>query len=156
MPLADKLSQITALASWKVKQQSQIFHLQGLISELESQIGIQKTILAEQTYKLFEAGEISAEPLLPVCEKIRDLYIQKSEKQNELEIVRAENSPEDSKPSASEKPIAEPPAPPPSTEPPMEEAPIVIEKFDEDVPSEVKDPPTSQDETGWVETNLPS
>ncbi len=94
MPLADDLSHYASIVSWKVKQQSQILHVQAQIHELESQIEIQKTVLGEQTYEMFSQGAFTEEPLRLICEKINTLIAQKAEHQNELDLLRSQNPPE--------------------------------------------------------------
>ena len=94
MPLADDLSHYASVVSWKVKQQTQILHIQAQIHDLESQIGIQKTVLGEQTYEMFSQGAFTEEPLRLICEKINTLIAQKAEHQNELDLLRAQNPPE--------------------------------------------------------------
>lgn len=154
MTLADQISHIASVASWKVKQQGQIIHLQGQINDFESQIGIQKTLLAEQTYKLFLEGAITEDPLVSLCLKIKDLYAQKAEKQQELEILRAQTPPE--------QPKTEPTPPvskaPNATEPIITEAlsetvirvePLTVEK-----PPEVAEPAAPKEASGWVEPGV--
>jgi hypothetical protein len=94
MPLSDDISHYASIVSWKVKQQTQILHIQARIHELESQIGIQKTILAEQTYDMYIQGAVTEEPIRQICEKITALMAQKAEHQKELEILRSQNPPE--------------------------------------------------------------
>jgi len=94
MPLSDDISHYAYIVSWKVKQQTQILHIQARIHELESQIGIQKTILAEQTYDMYIQGAVTEEPIRQICEKITALMAQKAEHQKELEILRSQNPPE--------------------------------------------------------------
>ena len=94
MPLADDLSHYASVVSWKVKQQTQILHIQAQIHDLESQIGIQKTVLGEQTYEMFSQGAFTEEPLRLICEKITALIAQKAEHQNELDLLRSQNPPE--------------------------------------------------------------
>ncbi|NMC15788.1 MAG: hypothetical protein GYA40_03990 [Chloroflexi bacterium] len=94
MPLADDLSHYASVVSWKVKQQTQILHIQAQIHDLESQIGIQKTVLGEQTYEMFSQGAFTEEPLRLICEKINTLIAQKAEHQNELDLLRSQNPPE--------------------------------------------------------------
>lgn len=93
MPLADDLSHYASVVSWKVKQQTQILHIQARIQELESQIGIQKTILGEQTYEMVSQGNLTEEPIRQICEKITTLIAQKAEHQRELELLRTQNPP---------------------------------------------------------------
>jgi len=94
MPFSDDVSHYASVVSWKLKQQGQIINLQGQIHELESQIGIQKSILGDLTYKLFIDGALVDEAIRPTCEKIKSLYAQKEEKQRELEIIRGQKPPQ--------------------------------------------------------------
>ncbi|HNW95464.1 MAG TPA: hypothetical protein PKW57_03760 [Anaerolineaceae bacterium] len=94
MPIADDLSHYASIVSWKVKQQTQILHVQAQIHELESQIGIQKTVLGEQTYDLFSQGALTEEPIRQICEKITELMAQKAERQKELELLRSQTPPD--------------------------------------------------------------
>ncbi|HOG77875.1 MAG: hypothetical protein KBB13_07405 [Anaerolineaceae bacterium] len=94
MPLSDDLTHYASIVSWKVKQQTQILHIQAQIHDLESQIGIQKTILAERTYEMYSQGALTDEPIRAICEKITALIAQKAEHQQELEVLRAQNPPE--------------------------------------------------------------
>ena len=94
MPLSDDLSHYASIVSWKVKQQTQILHIQAQIHDLESQIGIQKTVLAERTYEMYSEGALTEEPIRLICEKITALIAQKAEHQKDLELLRAQNPPE--------------------------------------------------------------
>jgi len=94
MPFSDDVSHYASVVSWKLKQQGQIINLQGQIHELDSQIGIQKSILGDLTYKLFMEGALVDEAIRPTCEKIKSLYNQKEEKQRELEIIRGQKPPQ--------------------------------------------------------------
>ena len=94
MPFSDDVSHYASVVSWKLKQQGQIINLQGQIHELESQIGVQKTVLGDLTYKLFLEGGLVPEAIRPTCEKIKSLYAQKEEKLKELEIIRGQKPPE--------------------------------------------------------------
>ena len=94
MPFSDDVSHYASVVSWKLKQQGQIINLQGQIHELDSQIGIQKSILGDLTYKLFMEGALVDEAIRPTCEKIKSLYDQKEEKQRELEIIRGQKPPQ--------------------------------------------------------------
>ncbi|MEL7644652.1 MAG: hypothetical protein AAGU04_00090 [Anaerolineaceae bacterium] len=94
MPLADELSHYASIVSWKVKQQTQILHIQAQIHELESQIGIQKTMLADRTYEMYTEGSLTVEPIQQICEKITALIARKAEHQQELEALRSQTPPE--------------------------------------------------------------
>jgi len=132
MPFSDDVSHYASVVSWKLKQQGQIINLQGQIHELESQIGIQKSILGDLTYKLFMDGALVDEAIRPTCEKIKSLYAQKEEKQRELEIIRGQKPPQRPEQTAEHTPAAtptvveevqpseptpEPPAPPEENKP---------------------------------------
>lgn len=96
MPITDDLNHYASIVSWKVKQQTQILRVQAQIHDLESQIGIQKTILGERAYELFSQGSISGtnlaaeEPIRQTCEKISALIAEKAERQQELSLLRAQ------------------------------------------------------------------
>lgn len=154
MTLADQISHIASIASWKVKQQGQIIHLQGQINGFESQIGIQKTLLAEQTYKLFLEGAITEDPLVSLCLKIKDLYAQKAEKQQELEIIRAQTPPEQPQ-TESTPPVSKAPN---ATEPIIAETPSDIvagaEPITVETPTEVTEPAAPKEASGWVEPGV--
>lgn len=105
MPFSDDVSHYASVVSWKLKQQGQIINLQGQIHELESQIGIQKSILGDLTYKLFMDGALVDEAIRPTCEKIKSLYAQKEEKQRELEIIRGQKPPKKPEPTSPPNPV---------------------------------------------------
>ncbi len=106
MPFSDDVSHYASVVSWKLKQQGQIINLQGQIHELDSQIGIQKSILGDLTYKLFMDGALVDEAIRPTCEKIKSLYAQKEEKQRELEIIRGQKPPQRPEQTADRAPAA--------------------------------------------------
>ena len=106
MPFSDDVSHYASVVSWKLKQQGQIINLQGQIHELDSQIGIQKSILGDLTYKLFMDGALVDEAIRPTCEKIKSLYAQKEEKQRELEIIRGQKPPQRPEQTADHTPAA--------------------------------------------------
>ncbi len=106
MPFSDDVSHYASVVSWKLKQQGQIINLQGQIHELDSQIGIQKSILGDLTYKLFMDGALVDEAIRPTCEKIKSLYAQKEEKQRELEIIRGQKPPQRPEQAADRAPAA--------------------------------------------------
>lgn len=108
MPFSDDVSHYASVVSWKLKQQGQIINLQGQIHELDSQIGIQKSILGDLTYKLFMEGALVDEAIRPTCEKIKSLYDQKEEKQRELEIIRGQKPPQRPEQAAEHTPAATP------------------------------------------------
>ena len=108
MPFSDDVSHYASVVSWKLKQQGQIINLQGQIHELDSQIGIQKSILGDLTYKLFMDGALVDEAIRPTCEKIKSLYAQKEEKQRELEIIRGQKPPQRPEQAADRTPAATP------------------------------------------------
>ena len=126
MPFSDDVSHYASVVSWKLKQQGQIINLQGQIHELDSQIGIQKSILGDLTYKLFMEGALVDEAIRPTCEKIKSLYDQKEEKQRELEIIRGQKPPQRPEQAAEHTPAATPivveevPPSEPATEAPPE------------------------------------
>mgnify|MGYP000850998390 FL=1 len=106
MPFSDDVSHYASVVSWKLKQQGQMINLQGQIHELDSQIGIQKSILGDLTYKLFMDGALVDEAIRPTCEKIKSLYAQKEEKQRELEIIRGQKPPQRPEQTADRTPAA--------------------------------------------------
>ena len=108
MPFSDDVSHYASVVSWKLKQQGQIINLQGQIHELAGQIGIQKSILGDLTYKLFMDGALVDEAIRPTCEKIKSLYAQKEEKQRELEIIRGQKPPQRPEKAAARTPAATP------------------------------------------------
>jgi hypothetical protein len=108
MPFSDDVSHYASVVSWKLKQQGQIINLQGQIHEVDSQIGIQKSILGDLTYKLFMEGALVDEAIRPTCEKIKSLYAQKEEKQRELEIIRGQKPPQRPEQAAEHTPAASP------------------------------------------------
>jgi len=108
MPFSDDVSHYASVVSWKLKQQGQIINLQCQIHELDSQIGIQKSILGDLTYKLFMEGALVDEAIRPTCEKIKSLYAQKEEKQRELEIIRGQKPPQRPEQAADRAPAATP------------------------------------------------
>ncbi|MFZ3069507.1 MAG: hypothetical protein WA110_00070 [Anaerolineaceae bacterium] len=162
MPLADQISHYASVVSWKVKQQGQIIHLQGQINDLEGQIGIQKSVLAEQAYKMYLEGAIVQEPLLPVCVKIKDLYSQKAEIQQELEIIRAQTPPaqetepsQPSTPAETAETVAEAPAEWVEPDVPAE-APASTEVVIDMEPRVEPEPVAPAESTEWVDPGIPT
>ena len=134
MPFSDDVSHYASVVSWKLKQQGQIINLQGQIHELESQIGIQKSILGDLTYKLFMDGALVDEAIRPTCEKIKSLYAQKEEKQRELEIIRGQKPPQRPEQAADRAPAATPTVV--EEMPPSEPVPEAPPQPEEDKPEE--------------------
>ena len=134
MPFSDDVSHYASVVSWKLKQQGQIINLQGQIHELESQIGIQKSILGDLTYKLFMDGALVDEAIRPTCEKIKSLYAQKEEKQRELEIIRGQKPPQRPEQAADRAPAATPTVV--EQMPPSEPVPEAPPQPEEDKPEE--------------------
>ena len=134
MPFSDDVSHYASVVSWKLKQQGQIINLQGQIHELESQIGIQKSILGDLTYKLFIDGALVDEAIRPTCEKIKSLYAQKEEKQRELEIIRGQKPPQRPEQAADRAPAATPTVV--EEMPPSEPVPEAPPQPEEDKPEE--------------------
>lgn len=161
MPIEDDISHILSVAKWKVKQQGQIIHLQGEISELESQIGIQKSILSEQTYKLFLEEKLAVDALIPFCEKIQDLYSHRELKQQELDIIRNQTPPANKKAveKAESSTVVEAAqsvesSPVENIEPKTAASEPIIEKWVEDVtPSE---PVAQSTESEWIDAQVPT
>jgi len=134
MPFSDDVSHYASVVSWKLKQQGQIINLQGQIHELDSQIGIQKSILGDLTYKLFMDGALVDEAIRPTCEKIKSLYSQKEEKQRELEIIRGQKPPQRPEQAADRAPAATPTVV--EEMPPSEPVPEAPPQPEEDKPEE--------------------
>ena len=134
MPFSDDVSHYASVVSWKLKQQGQIINLQGQIHELDSQIGIQKSILGDLTYKLFMDGALVDEAIRPTCEKIKSLYAQKEEKQRELEIIRGQKPPQRPEQTADHAPAATPTVV--EEMPPSEPVPEAPPQPEEDKPEE--------------------
>jgi hypothetical protein len=134
MPFSDDVSHYASVVSWKLKQQGQIINLQGQIHELDSQIGIQKSILGDLTYKLFMDGALVDEAIRPTCEKIKSLYAQKEEKQRELEIIRGQKPPQRPEQAADRAPAATPTVV--EQMPPSEPVPEAPPQPEEDKPEE--------------------
>jgi len=134
MPFSDDVSHYASVVSWKLKQQGQIINLQGQIHELDSQIGIQKSILGDLTYKLFMDGALVDEAIRPTCEKIKSLYAQKEEKQRELEIIRGQKPPQRPEQAADRAPAATPTVV--EEMPPSEPVPEAPPQPEEDKPEE--------------------
>ncbi len=134
MPFSDDVSHYASVVSWKLKQQGQIINLQGQIHELDSQIGIQKSILGDLTYKLFMDGALVDEAIRPTCEKIKSLYAQKEEKQRELEIIRGQKPPQRPEQAADRAPAATPIVV--EEMPPSEPVPEAPPQPEEDKPEE--------------------
>lgn len=134
MPFSDDVSHYASVVSWKLKQQGQIINLQGQIHELDSQIGIQKSILGDLTYKLFMDGALVDEAIRPTCEKIKSLYAQKEEKQRELEIIRGQKPPQRHEQTADRAPAATPTVV--EQMPPSEPVPEAPPQPEEDKPEE--------------------
>ena len=134
MPFSDDVSHYASVVSWKLKQQGQIINLQGQIHELDSQIGIQKSILGDLTYKLFMDGALVDEAIRPTCEKIKSLYAQKEEKQRELEIIRGQKPPQRPEQAADRAPASTPTVV--EQMPPSEPVPEAPPQPEEDKPEE--------------------
>ena len=134
MPFSDDVSHYASVVSWKLKQQGQIINLQGQIHELESQIGIQKSILGDLTYKLFMDGALVDEAIRPPCEKKKRKNAQKEEKQRELEIIRGQKPPQRPEQTADRTPAATPTVV--EQMPPSEPVPEAPPQPEEDKPEE--------------------
>ena len=93
MPKKSNLNQISHLAKWKFNQQKQIIQLKSKVNNIKGQIGIQKSALAEETYRLFTKDEITEEKLISICKEIQNNYLQLELKQKEIEFVQSQVAP---------------------------------------------------------------
>lgn len=110
MPFQDFISHTAAVAKWKADQQIRILKSQNRISEIENQIKVEKSNLADKTLALYAQEKLAEDELRKICANVAALHEQIKEQQKLQESARGEMPPEQATYTASYPPI-EPIAP---------------------------------------------
>jgi hypothetical protein len=93
--IVDKLAYGASLAKWKANQQGRIFSVQGNIRDLENQIRIQKSNLAEAAVELHRQGALNNPQLIAIGDGIAVIYAQIIAAKQSLETIQQEQPPID-------------------------------------------------------------
>lgn len=95
MKLRDRMEHAANVVKWKADQQRRILAKQGEIRDVEAQIRTLKTSLAETALELYEADQLKEKGLLEICDQIAEGRSAISSKEDELEVIRNEEPPEE-------------------------------------------------------------
>jgi hypothetical protein len=95
MKLRDRMEHAANVVKWKADQQRRILAKQGEIRDVEGEIRTLKSNLAQTAVELYEAGQLKDKSLLEICEQIAYNQTEISAKEDELEVIRNEEPPEE-------------------------------------------------------------
>ncbi|MGD8604369.1 MAG: hypothetical protein PVF49_07345 [Anaerolineales bacterium] len=95
MKLKDRMEHAANVVKWKADQQRRILAKQGEIRDVEAQIRTLKSNLSQTAHELYEAGQLKEKALVEICDQIAESQADISTKENELEVIRNEEPPDE-------------------------------------------------------------
>jgi hypothetical protein len=95
MKLRDRMEHAANVVKWKADQQRRVLAKQGEIRDVEVQIRSLKSSLGQAALELYEAGQLKEKALVEICDQIAENQTMISTKENELEVIRNEEPPEE-------------------------------------------------------------
>ena len=94
MPVQDWFQHQADVVRWKADQQARLFRVQSQVHDLENQIRIQKTALADRAILLFNQSQLTESELVKICTAISELKDRIEQKQAEQETINQERPPQ--------------------------------------------------------------
>lgn len=104
MSFQARLSHAAAVTKWKADQQMRVLKCQNQIRDLEGQIKVQKSLLADTALSLYTQQKLTHEELIQICNAISQLHSQIKDQHNLEDMIKQERGPELSSYSASYPP----------------------------------------------------